>query len=372
MHLATFFRLTILFGALILECLNSQAKAADTKDCPFGEKVHLNYTPVQKIHAELSFVMRPMDNSKVSEWTVYANKLPALETQRECNSRMFVNLKQSGKEINAQETFEDSSTHRRVFRIHMKQKQFAEQMTVSADYDAVLYKVELAANKNGLAKVKLSPKERNENLTSTFSLDFSDSQFQEFLKTNDLIKGKMETDICFAWRVFCSLKKQYKYYWTQSLDRRASITCRNRATDCGGLSYLFCSVLRANEIPARPLIGRWASSDDKEEDFNSSYKCHVKSEFFIDDVGWIPADLSEAVSYKKTNPSRFFGTANGDFIVMHTNPDLILDSLFDGKKNIRSNPDFRVWALTDAGDKTAGSKIPRRIRWNVTSKTIVK
>lgn len=358
---------------LFLECLNLQGKAADSGDCPFGENVHLKYTPAQKIHAELSFVMRPMDNSKVSEWTVYANKLPVLEIQRECNSRMFVNLTPSGKRLNAQEVFEDSSTHRRAFRIHTtKQKEFAEQMTVSADYDAVLYKVELTVNKNGYAKERLSPNERKENLRSTFSLDFSDPQFQEFLKANDFAKGKMETDLCFAWRVFCSLKKQYKYYWTQSLDRRASITCKNRATDCGGLSYLFCSVLRANGIPARPLIGRWASSDDREEDFSSSYKCHVKSEFYVNDVGWIPADLSEAVSYKKTSPSRFFGTANGDFIVMHTNPDLILDSLFDGKKNIRSNPDFRVWALTDAGDKTAGAKIPRRIRWNVTSKTIEK
>lgn len=273
--------------------------------------------------------------------------------------------------MKAAEVIEDSCVHRKVLRIHTNhQNQFRKSLTVAADYDATLNKIELVSGKGSSRKIALTAKERQDNLQHTFSLDFDAPNFQEFLKTNQFTKNAEESELCFAWRVFCALKKQYKYYWTQTLDRRASVTCRNHATDCGGLSYIFCSILRANKIPARPLIGRWASSDDREEDFNSAYKCHVKSEFFVNGIGWIPADLSEAISYRKTNPSRFFGNTNGDFMVMHTNPDLILDTLIDGKKHIRSNPDFRVWALSEKGDKAAGSRIPRRIRWEVSSERL--
>jgi hypothetical protein len=51
---------------------------------------------------------------------------------------------------------------------------------------------------------------------------------------------------------------------------------------------------------------------------------HVKLEFHIDGIGWIPADAAVGMN----DPGAWFGMQNADFIVMHIDPAVKVDTLF--------------------------------------------
>ena len=85
--------------------------------------------------------------------------------------------------------------------------------------------------------------------------------------------------------------------------------------DCGGLSWVFIRALRANSVPARLLLGRWADSGVPAKDgqpFDGKY--HAKAEFFAQGLGWVGVDMSGGVS--TGNPLTCFGNEPGDFVVL--------------------------------------------------------
>ena len=72
--------------------------------------------------------------------------------------------------------------------------------------------------------------------------------------------------------------------------------------DCGNLSSIYISLLRAKGIPARHVV---AIGD------NDNY--HVWAEFYIQDFGWIPVD----VTYKNANPyGNYFGKCDCHMVVV--------------------------------------------------------
>src|SRR5207244_13017163 len=102
------------------------------------------------------------------------------------------------------------------------------------------------------------------------------------------------------------------------LDGRASPVCRAGTTDCGGLSVLFVTILRGNDIPARTLVGRWAQSSKAKDIVGDSpyYQTHVKAEFFAEGIGWVPADPASALSEKQGDRMRCLGRDPGNFLTM--------------------------------------------------------
>jgi hypothetical protein len=63
--------------------------------------------------------------------------------------------------------------------------------------------------------------------------------------------------------------------------------------ECGDYAALFCALLRAVGVPARPVVGYWAES---------GRPTHVWAEFYLPGYGWVPAD-----------PERGDGTGKPDF-----------------------------------------------------------
>ena len=53
--------------------------------------------------------------------------------------------------------------------------------------------------------------------------------------------------------------------------------------ECGDYTALFCALLRAVGVPARPVVGYWAESGQP---------THVWAEFYLPSYGWVPADPS--------------------------------------------------------------------------------
>lgn len=172
---------------------------------------------------------------------------------------------------------------------------------------------------------------------SNTRLDFHLPVFGEWLAQNQLRPAGAETDIDFARRLFLHLKEKAAFEFTEDLDRRPSRVCRTMKSDCGGLTALYVAALRANGIPARQLVGRWALSAKKDQQLYGKpwQQEHVKAEFFAAGVGWVPVDISAAVDFDKVPGSLDrFANDPGDFLTFHIDAELTLDVPKLGRRTV--------------------------------------
>jgi transglutaminase-like putative cysteine protease len=123
------------------------------------------------------------------------------------------------------------------------------------------------------------------------------------------------------------------------MDRHASAVCASGKSDCGGMSNLFVAVMRASQVPARGLFGRWATSAKKGEKVGEIdyYQWHVMAEFFADGVGWVPVDVSSSVLHDRSKSGlRCFGNDRGEFLTFHVDPDFDVDTGAFGVNHVGS------------------------------------
>jgi hypothetical protein len=61
----------------------------------------------------------------------------------------------------------------------------------------------------------------------------------------------------------------------------------------------------------------------------------VKTEFYAAGVGWVPADIASAVALDKAPDGLdHFGIDDADFLTLHLDTDVVLDTLFFGRKTM--------------------------------------
>jgi transglutaminase-like putative cysteine protease len=183
-------------------------------------------------------------------------------------------------------------------------------------------------------------------LVPTETLDFDTPSFQAKLTDRALRPKPTENDLAFVRRVFTTLKGDLRYEYHPDLDRRSSQVWPAGKSDCSGINGLLVSVLRANGIPARTLCGRWARSAVPGETLGGvPYgQWHVKAEVYLRGVGWVPADLSGAVQRDAPGDGlAFFGHDDGNFLVMHTDFDLRIDTMGFGRRSVRTDQGFVYW-----------------------------
>jgi len=162
---------------------------------------------------------------------------------------------------------------------------------------------------------------------------FASPSFQDWLDGHELRRQPKEGEIDFARRVFLAITSAIQYVEGSELDRLASHVCKAGKSDCGGLSIVFSSALRANGIPARVWSGRWARNSGPGR--NAADEPYVKAAFFATGVGWVPVDLGSALLLDKSPKGlEFFGTDNADFLIMHLDTDLEFDTVFFGRKTV--------------------------------------
>lgn len=77
--------------------------------------------------------------------------------------------------------------------------------------------------------------------------------------------------------------------------------------ECGDYSALFTALCRAAGIPARPIVGRWATSEPAD--------WHVWAEFYLPGYGWLPVDPTHA---QLTGKGRdYFGNLDNKRLILH-------------------------------------------------------
>ena len=132
------------------------------------------------------------------------------------------------------------------------------------------------------------------------------------------------------------------------------------------MAVLFCSALRAGGVPARALVGCWAKSAAADGMLNGVryYQTHVKAEFFADGVGWVPVDCSSAVLHDRTAEKlRYFGNDPGDFLTLHVDPELKVDSVYFGTKTLPWLQQFNFFVR----GKGTLAGLKREMNWTVES-----
>jgi transglutaminase-like putative cysteine protease len=94
----------------------------------------------------------------------------------------------------------------------------------------------------------------------------------------------------------------------------AKFALENGYGECGDYSALFTALCRAAGIPARTVIGRWATS--------SSDDWHVWAEFYLPGYGWLPVDPTDAYLSKKGRAC--FGNLDNKRLVLHKGFSVVL------------------------------------------------
>jgi hypothetical protein len=281
-------------------------------------------------------------NFKGNEWIVFASRAPELPGQ-----------------INAKTTLDPPGERARekselARPLVMARVRSGKQHPISSMKIQLTYQMTLRARKlrRGTPHkvADLSPEERQKYLANRGFFDFDHPAFHEWVETHGLPRQSNEGEIHFARRVFLALKAGMQYDAPLRKNFHATAVCKSGRADCGGLSVLFASILRLNNIPARTLWGRWAKSAEPGKIwFNHPYyQTHVKAEFFARGVGWVPVDVSSAILQDQSPEGvKFFGNDPGDFITFHVDGNLEIDTLLFGIKSLGNLQTTRWWIRGD-------------------------
>ena len=284
-----------------------------------------------------------LPNLAVEEWILFAAQAPNLPSQTVTKTV----LSHDGEPAR-----DHGPRNHAILRARVPATNETLKHTVSARIavNAALYSRHLAPRKRGQTYPDVtepSEAELERSTAETELLNFSDEKFQTWLRDEKLHRKRKEQNLDFARRTFLAITQSYEYDYAAKMDRQASHLCEANKTDCGGMCVLFIAALRANDVPARLLCGRWAKSSKPGAELNGvAYnQQHVKAEFFAERIGWVPVDLSSAVLHDESDEGlQYFGHDCGDFLTIHVDPEFEVDTVHFGRKTFAFMQGFHYWA----------------------------
>ncbi len=120
-----------------------------------------------------------------------------------------------------------------------------------------------------------------------------------------------------AEQVFRALRTRCKYVLDNKRDP-AGYVLKHKQGSCTELSFAFIGMCRSHRIPARMVSG-WVNREGDAAAVDTIN--HRWAEFWDDRCGWVPVDLSRAISHAAARPltyrpDRYFGTVRGQFLVV--------------------------------------------------------
>jgi hypothetical protein len=309
----------------------------------------------RNIEAELTFSHRYSANFMATEWNIFAASPPELPGQTKV---------QAALEPGGQMDVESSPLRRTVLsaRLTPKMGPFAQQFTAKVRYQATLRARQMLPLRPGdrpPAAPVLTAAEEKAGLASSALCNFDSTEFKKWLDDRKLRRAATEDEVEFGRRAFLAVSRGYAYDYKPAQDRHVSKLATAKETDCGGMCLLFVGAMRANGIPARVLAGRWAMSARPGEQLNgvAYYQYHVKAEFFVRGVGWVPVDLASGRLHDKSKEGLlYFGNDPGDFLTMHIDTDLVVETTRFGKKTLSFMQGVHFWVAGKPGDERGTSE----------------
>ena len=168
----------------------------------------------------------------------------------------------------------------------------------------------------------LSSAERALYTSPTRACNFNARSVQAWIEAQGLIRRGKEGVLPFAFRAYQAVQA----FLTYELPKRepdffyCSRTIRHRQSDCGGSNLLLSAILRYNRIPMRVYCGRWSYAGNPK----TTGTAHVKGEFWVDALGWVPVDATAPERGKKREAAMHFGFDAGRFFALMEESDPII------------------------------------------------
>jgi len=208
------------------------------------------------------------------------------------------------------------------------------------------------------AVTNLSSEEQKDALKSTSYLPHKEKFFQDWIASRSLVSGIMgpkESTIQFVQRVYTAMVKDFEFGYPS--ETRVQDLLRLRRGSAEALCRVFVCILRANEILARVLVGRYASSKKPGQTVSwiggdselENEQIHAQAQFYLDDVGWIPVDIAPFIKNKNTNFNENkietyiggFGNDNGQFMAWSIDCPFVEVPVYGPRSDINST-DFTI------------------------------
>jgi transglutaminase-like putative cysteine protease len=281
----------------------------------------LEVTDHQTVEATIRYEMQAR-NCVVTRWTAFFPDPPELPSQ----GRVKTTTSPASKVM-----AEKSLLARKVRMVDVPVAKPAPggRLAVRIDINATLRSrklVSLAGSETPPTVALLSASEKKYYSAPSPTVDFDAKPFQKWLDEKSLRRATGGSPLELATRTLEVLRADFVYRYDALEKKQASAVCGRTGTDCGGMTNLFVGVMRANDIPARMLVGRLAlprkpgsTSRDWEYD-----RPHARAEVYVVGIGWVPVDPAYAVAAKEKPVTAFLGDDPGDLLVLHVDLDLRL------------------------------------------------
>lgn len=273
----------------------------------------------KRVSATIGYEMRA-DKFGVTKWHVFLPDAPELPSQ----SRVKTTTEPATKVVAEKGPLARTV---RYFEAKANGKPGAV-LKITVDIEAALRARELVELKPGEAAPDVPPlpdAERKLYLAPTTRIDYETKAFRDWLDQKKLARARGESEIDFVARVLDVFRADFTYHFDPDADKRASAACTSAKTDCAGMTFVLVGALRAHGVPARALVGRRAlppAPNAKPGDLHYD-RPHVRAEFFVPGVGWVPVDAADAQASRR--PVRaYVGRDRGDLLVLHVDSDLRL------------------------------------------------
>jgi transglutaminase-like putative cysteine protease len=284
----------------------------------------LQFADEQTIHATIGYEIRTRDFA-ASRWLVYIAEPPELPSQ----TKVKVVCDPLGKIV-----AEKSPLARKVrfFDVPVPAPEAGGKIAVKQDITAMLRSrklVPLAEGEKPPAVPPLTAAERKFYTAATKRYDFDKTEFKAWIAAKRLTREKNESPFGYVERVLAVLRSDFAYRYDPNEEKRASVSCSRNATDCGGMTILLVSAMRAHDIPARTIVGRYAKprragTAPGDLDYDQP---HVRAEFFAPGIGWVPVEPTMANRNPDKPLTDYIGNDPGDLLVLHVDFDLRLHFL---------------------------------------------
>jgi hypothetical protein len=299
--------------------------------------------PAQRVRGILSYTVR-CENLQAREWLIAAAQLPELPGQSKVSSMLQPQSKRTTElGVRARPVL--------VGRVPARTAALRTAIPIRITYEATLHSRRLVPAVPGASVPKapeLDPRERQAALGSADPFDYRSPQFRGWILSSGLLRKEGEPDIELARRVFTLIRKEFRWDGSPKAPLRASTLSGTKRGDCGGLAIVFVSAMRFNGVPARTLWGRWATTAEPGATLAGKpfRQTHVKAEFFVHGLGWVPSDLSSAILHDRSPDGlMYFGNDLGDFITFHVDQTFELETHAFGRQSVPNLQNPAWWVV---------------------------
>jgi hypothetical protein len=146
-----------------------------------------------------------------------------------------------------------------------------------------------------------------------------------------------ENPLEFARRAYEYMAENYMYKNPNTGLHPLAALLDQEGGDCGNLSSIYISILRAKGVPARHLIA-----------YGEGDKYHVWAEFLIEGFGWVPVDVTAKIGNINGN---YFGmySYTDRYVIVNNDPNIVVERQPADRYTVPLLQNF-LWWVWGTGD----------------------